>query len=238
MIFNIQKRVKYSLLLILVSTLLSACVTTSGPSSGKTPIDQVPEYGGLDRNSIPELREGDRVFIDGVTKEFGSRKKASAAFSAIGMKKYREDDLRTAMQRLNQAWLLDKDNFEAYWGFSSVISDKGNHIEALKWLRKAYTKKSDNIEMNSDLAFMYSAAGISTSISGQTKIEYFNKSLKLFTDFEKQNTNNPYIYYMWSRALATQEKYKESLSKLQAYKSQGGLQNVADFERQLRLRIK
>jgi hypothetical protein len=44
------------------------------------PIDQVPMYGGMDHNAVPELKLGDESFISSVVAEFGSREKVSIAW--------------------------------------------------------------------------------------------------------------------------------------------------------------
>jgi hypothetical protein len=41
-------------------------------------------YGGMDRSVLSELKAADDKLIEGTTREFGSREKASAAFVERG----------------------------------------------------------------------------------------------------------------------------------------------------------
>jgi hypothetical protein len=104
---------------------------TQSPADSRTPIDQVPMYGGMDRNSVPELKTGDEKLITDTTRQYGTREKASAAFVGTGFAYYQRDDLTNAMRRFNQAWLLDPNNPEVYAGFGSVLHDKGKNCEAM-----------------------------------------------------------------------------------------------------------
>ena len=90
------------------------------------PIDQVPMYGGMDRSAYPELKAADDTFIEGVTREFGSKEAASHNFVRYAFELYRKDQLVRAMARFNQAWFLKPKNPEVYWGFASVMHDRGD----------------------------------------------------------------------------------------------------------------
>ena len=94
-------------------------------------------YGGLDRNSDPSLRAADEKLIADTARHYGSREKASAVFTGNGFAFYGRDDLANAMRRFNQAWLLDPNNPEAYFGFAVVLHDKGKNCEAATQFEKA-----------------------------------------------------------------------------------------------------
>jgi tetratricopeptide (TPR) repeat protein len=212
---------------------ISGCVS----SPDRAAIDQLPEYGGLDRASVPELKAADEWFIENTTQKYGSREVASKVWSERGMECYFQDDLATAMKRFNQAWLLDPENYEAYWGFGAVMSDRGKYAEAIQWLEKAYSKKQDVKDLNADLAFIYSAAGAAAAYTAGARDDYFIKSLELFRKFEATNQKAPYLYFMWGRALAVQGQDIQALEKLQVYKQLGGKRDVAELESRLRQRV-
>jgi hypothetical protein len=130
---------------------LSLALSTSALAD-HVPIDQVPMYGGMDRAAVPELKAADEKLIADTMQHYGSRAKASAAFVDAGMNYYYHDDLAAAMRRFNQAWLLDPDNPEAYWGFAAVAADRGKNCDSSKWFDKALSFGRYVPGMNPDAA--------------------------------------------------------------------------------------
>lgn len=77
---------------------LVGCLATTSASDNKN-IDQLPMYGGLDRQSVPELKAADEELISGATKEFGSREKASDMFVEQGIRYYQQPPLSGYLSR-------------------------------------------------------------------------------------------------------------------------------------------
>jgi tetratricopeptide (TPR) repeat protein len=221
-----MRKVFYSSSVILVLWFFFACAS----HTGQVPIDQIPEYDGIDRNAIPELKAGDEWFIEGLTKKFGSREKASKAFSERGMELYKQDNLEEAMKRFNQAWLLDENNYEAYWGFGVVMHDKKMAEESLKWLEKAYALNSNNAYLIADLAVMKTEAGRNQKYTETERMEIFKNCDLLFKKAISLEPNNSYIYYQKARALYAQKKFNEALMCIQKYKDLGGKEPMNNWE--------
>ena len=118
-----------------LALLMTSCMET-GPQRGKG-IDQEPMYGGMDRQSVPLLREADEDFITKVTKEYGSREKASLLWVNQGLKWYRMDNYAMAMKRFNQAWLLDPKNPLAFYGFAIVYHDEGQNCRSKEMIDRS-----------------------------------------------------------------------------------------------------
>lgn len=95
----------------------------------KTDMRLLPKYSGVVK-SKPYLEIDDR-FIEEVIKQFGTKGRASYVHSRWGMDYARKGDLKTAMNRLNQAWLLNPKNAEAYHGFGYVLAQLGAFKEAV-----------------------------------------------------------------------------------------------------------
>lgn len=108
---------------LLVVSILNGCLATT-PVGAQINVDQLPMYGGLDRQSVPELKVADEKLIADTTKEFGSREKASEIFAEQGIRYYRENNYSAAMRRFNQAWLLNPKNPNVFWGFAVVYHDQ------------------------------------------------------------------------------------------------------------------
>lgn len=95
-----MKRQLKVFLLVLIAAIVIGCAT-SGPMPRGKGIDQEPMYGGMDRQSVPELRAVDEQFISGVAKGFGSRQKGGEAFVEQGIRFYQHDSYSMAMKRFN-----------------------------------------------------------------------------------------------------------------------------------------
>lgn len=131
-----MKIMSRSLAFLVLMALVGGC----GPQGGSTgtAIDQVPMYGGMNRQDVPTLKEADRAFIAGATSAFGDRQKASRAWADRGFRVYANGDSKMAMQRFNQAWLLDPENPESYWGFGLILRDRGDLESGRRMMKRAH----------------------------------------------------------------------------------------------------
>ncbi len=199
------------------------CAGTS-PPRGSSPIDQVPMYGGMDRSAYPALRSADETFIQGVTREFGSREAASHNYATYAFELYRKDDLNRAMQRFNQAWLLNPNNPQVFWGFASVLHDRGDYCQSIGLMEKAL-----ELGISPDKGFLADAGLIASrcALTNQTlspaeQKQLFEKSERLFQRSEREDQNKAYVYGTWSRAYRDQKKYAEAWQMVAKQRSVGG----------------
>ena len=81
-------------------------------------------YGNISKDA--HLKEIDNKFINSVVEQFGSREIASKEHVKFAWYYYQNGDLKTAMKRFNQAWLLDPNNEEVFFGFGLLMSMKKN----------------------------------------------------------------------------------------------------------------
>lgn len=106
------------------------------PDALKTlPGNLQPAYGG--GSMTKEERKVHDQFIDTVIKAYGTEEKAGEETLKRAWSYYNQGDYATAMKRFNQAWLLDKDNPEIFYGFSQVLKAWGYENEAAEWGKKA-----------------------------------------------------------------------------------------------------
>ena len=127
----------FGLLGLLLALLATGCAGPGG--SSRVGIDQVPMYGGMDREAVPALKAGDEQFIAQASGAFGSREKASKAWADRGFRLYAQGDEKTAMARFNQAWLLDSKNPESFWGFGLILRDRGDLEGGRRMMRRAHS---------------------------------------------------------------------------------------------------
>jgi tetratricopeptide (TPR) repeat protein len=205
---------------LFVPALLFALLAAPAMSDDRISIDQVPMYGGMDRSAVPELKAGDAKLIEDTTKHYGSRQKASMAFVNAAFRYYQQDNLDFAMRRFNQAWLIDPDNPEVYWGFSSVLHDQGKYCEGLKLLELGLTKGSLQKGYMPDHATLYAAcARHDAGLSAEQKAEYLRKSTEIFKAAEAESgVPKPYLYFQWARSCYALGQYAEAWDKVREYR--------------------
>ncbi len=180
-------------------------------------IDQEPMYGGMNRNAYPKLKRGDEVLIAGVTKEWGSRAKASKAFVEQGIRFYQRGDYSTAIKRFNQAWLIDPGNPDAFWGFAMIYYDEDNLDDAKKMIDKAFALSlSDPVALaDAGLIYaLYAFARDNSSMDEGTRKAYAKKSDELYNEALRRKPADGYIYESWATALYHQHNYSMGWEKI------------------------
>ncbi len=112
--------------LLVLSGLLLGCLP-EGPTD--LPKNEQPMYGGMYQSEpknatelarVEELKAADRDFIESVMAAGHTEQFASNYAVDRGWSFFRDGDYSTAIKRFNQAWLLDKENGDAYYGFALV----------------------------------------------------------------------------------------------------------------------
>lgn len=186
---------------VCVAALLSGCAVGGGPALRGNGIDQMPMYGGIDRQSVPQLKQADEQLIAGTTKEFGNREKASDAFVDQGIRYYKSDKYAAAMKRFNQGWLLNPNNPDVFWGFGMVFHDEGNVCEAKNIIDRAIALGLSKPIALADAGRIYTLCAVSNqSLDSATKQQYFTTSEELYNKANSASPNNDYIHGSWATA--------------------------------------
>ncbi|MCX2452107.1 tetratricopeptide repeat protein [Pedobacter sp. PLR] len=110
----------------------------------------MPKYSGVVKSQ--QYIDIDERFIKEVTQQFGTKERASYVHSRWGMEYAQKGDLKTAMYRLNQAWLLDKKNPESYHGFGYVLAQLGAFKEAMSQYKEGLALAPANRQMKIEVA--------------------------------------------------------------------------------------
>ena len=207
----------------LVVSILSGCLATTPVGSSKN-VDQLPMYGGLDRQSIPELKAADEKLIADTTAEFGTREKASEIFVEQGIRYYWEKNYATAMRRFNQAWLLNLKNPNVFWGFAVVYHDQEKICEAKDMIDRALSLGLSKPIALADAGRIYTlcASFSETPFDAATKKQLFSKSEDLFRRADAASPNNDYIYGLWASAHYWQGEYAKAWEKVERMRGAGG----------------
>lgn len=84
----------------------------------KENIRLLPEYGHMPKNE--GQKEADSIFIKESLEQDGTPRKASDHLVSLGFQYLNKGNIKTAMYRFNQAWLIDSTNENAWWGFGAI----------------------------------------------------------------------------------------------------------------------
>lgn len=185
-------------------------------------MNEIPLYGGQHDPQVPE------------------NKGFSKGAAELGWKCYNNGDYATAIKRFNQAWMFDRNNPEAFWGFGLIMGIRSmeknpeeNLKESIKFLEKANELSKSNPRMLIDLA--YSETMLGAFLKGNQKEgfqNHFDKARNLFKKSEKLETSNPLLYSNWSILEFSEEKYTEAKEKLDIAKKLGFKPNP-EYEKDL-----
>ncbi|QRR00744.1 tetratricopeptide repeat protein [Dyadobacter sandarakinus] len=119
----------------------------------KENIRLLPKYGNK-----PKTRaqlDADKQLIESYIKQEGSRQKASDMLIEAGFQYLQEGEVKTAMYRFNQAWLLNPDNEDVYWGWGAIYSSFSDLAKALEQYDEGLKKNPKNPKLLTDKATIF-----------------------------------------------------------------------------------
>lgn len=168
----------------------------------KTNMRLLPKYGY--KVKTDEQKEADKEFIATALKMDSTSRKASDHCVQLGFK-YLYKDIKTAMYRFNQAYLLDSTNTDIYWGFGAVYLTLGHYSKAEEQYKQglALDPKSTHLLTDYGTYFMaqyYALQPLPGSKAEQfldTAIIYMNKSYQI--DPSDQNTSFKLSVAYWNK---------------------------------------
>jgi len=197
------------------------------PAYAERPINEMPMYDGKHDPEVPENKE------------------VSKGASDLGWKYYDKGDYDTAIKRFNQAWMFNRNNPEAFWGFGVIMGIRAmeedpekNLNESIQYLEKAGKLLNDNPRLMVDLA--YSEAMLGAFLKGNQREDFqnhFNKAANLFKKSEGLEKNYPLLYSNWAILEFSEENYAVAKEKLDTAKKLGAKINP-DFENELETKLK
>ena len=191
-----------------------------------TDISELPFYGNVEKN--PAELEADRRLIETVTKD-QTREEASKEVCRRGWEYFYSNDLKTAMKRFNQAWLLDPQNPMAIWGMGAVVGKQGQYefsdeklSQSIELLIQAHHFSPNNYKILTYLAYRYSIKGcVEKDKIGSDGKFYFDRANQLYEKAKQLNPEYELLYYNWGTSYYHERKYREALDMLQKAKELG-----------------
>lgn len=159
----------------------------------------LPKYGP---NELPvHLTKLNRTFVEEVIQKAGSREKASAHAISLGWGALNAGDLRVAMNRFNQAWLLTPDDPNIYWGFGCVSSEQSKHEQALSMMDQANGALNANGYFLCDYGRVY-LKQVEESVDARVMQSSLQAATSLFQQAALKEPHWRMTFLYWGIALA------------------------------------
>jgi Tfp pilus assembly protein PilF len=200
----------------------------------KTDIRLLPKYGNVEKTE--KQKEADKILIETMLKHDSSLRKASNRFINLGFQFLYKNDIKTAMYRFNQAYVLDPTNTDIYWGFGAIYMSLEQYEKAKEQYEEGLKITPDNTHILTDYGtyfmWQYSALKLTDKEKAMIKLDsamtYMSKSYNLDpsdqqTTFKlsilylnKGDCNNAWKYYDECKSLGGQvitEAYTKALQK-------------------------
>ena len=173
-------------LLLLVIALFALSARATEPP----PVNQLPMYG--ERPKSAALTKADEDFVQSFQTMGISRQEAAKMVLAKAWSSWTDRDFSTAMRRFNQAWLLDADNAEAYYGFALITAVRGgSNTEVERLFTLAITKPS----ANADLHVKYGRF-LGMQKQFDKSLAQLNRALALCSTAHNARSNASMVYYL------------------------------------------
>lgn len=136
-----------------------------------------------------------------------------------------EGNLDYAMRRYNQFWLLNPNNYRAYWGFGRVTLERYKEDEAIGYFEKAIKLCDDAYQKTglfSDTGTAYSYRAASTPENKpEERAHYFDLANQRFVASTTLNPKYGNAWLRWSQSLYREGKYADAWKKLKNARSLG-----------------
>jgi tetratricopeptide (TPR) repeat protein len=170
---------------------------------------KIPEPEPLGVLKSPQMKAADKRFIDDAVQLAGSKKAAAVEMVQKAWNYYNDSKPVIAMMRFNQAYLLDPDNADIYWGFGKLLLDQQRYHEAIGMLDRSAALNSNNSRV------YYLRAGANCLI---------NDFDKAFSDYDRAiglDPNNGAFYYNRAWAYFKIGQYDKSWQDVEKAKQIG-----------------
>jgi tetratricopeptide (TPR) repeat protein len=187
--------------------------------SNGQPLNELPLYGGF-KKTVSQ-KQADEVFIRSAIHEMGSREKAAEHIVVRGWQALSRDDIKTAIKRFNQAWLINPDNGQVYWGLAITQAKQEKFDSAIELFRKGDKIIKDNPRFFAD--YGYAITRKSTELKNK-KLDHIAISEKGIEILKKAITLDPDlgdVYFYMAIAEFNRDKYKEAWRNIKLAKEKG-----------------
>jgi tetratricopeptide (TPR) repeat protein len=188
-------------------------------------------YGGIP--PTPTEAKADQELIDYEVKKLGSREAGARDAVRLGFKYLAQSDWRTAIKRFNQAWLINGESAEVFWGFGAALSYEGKFPESEIYFQKASALTPENGRLLIDYGFMYQFWATRGTKDKTAKQKYLDKSIELFQHGSSLEPSYERAYFDWAVSLFFKKDYSGAWEKIKQAEKLGGKSIDAKFLKDL-----
>ena len=199
--------------------------------------DNLPMFGQPKIARPENLKQADEAFIRDSSLRFGNRHAGSNTLAAQGWAALHAKQSAVAMQRFNQAWLLNPKNFRVFWGFGALMSERGRLGEALEYLemaRELIDDPAQRVALLCDLGTVYSEYAVRLPADRQLeRAQNFVLANSRFTESLENDPKYAMSWREWAMSLYEQERYSEAWVKIKQARENGAEPFPPEFLRKL-----
>lgn len=176
----------------------------SNPAWAERETNEIPLYGGKLTAAQQKANESFLKQMD----SFGATRPESAKHAIMRGWEYLNNNHQPlmAIKRFNQAWLLDPNNAQIYWGLGAAQSSLGEFQDGVNLITRAAKMDKGNSEIVTDIGRSYMGWAASTK-DNKLRHELFDKAIKQYQLAEKLNPKSAYTYSNWAFTLFYDGKY-------------------------------
>ena len=201
--------------------LLSACATSMPPLADIN--DQLPMYGRSDSQADPGLRAADDRLSAELLQRYGTPEAAVRNLLDQGVRYFKAGDYATAMRSFNQAWLMNPNSPEPFWGFAVVYDDQGKSCMAKAMVDRALDLNLSNPAELADAGRIYTYCAVSdATLSADDRRYYFEQAEELYFRAVSMAPTDPYLYGSWAIAHYWQGNYADAWKMTKKQQALGG----------------
>jgi tetratricopeptide (TPR) repeat protein len=217
-------RRNFALLIFLVSL---QCHCAHAQTAGAPP--SVAPLSNESANSTDEQK-----FLAEADKQYqGDRKKGSQTLSTRAWQLLRQGKSDEAMQRFNQARLLESKNGNALWGMGQIEANRGNAAQSLRLFGQANRLIGFDLDFAVDYARALSLAGAKL---GDKKL--LDEAFKRFAQIQERAPKHTLNLQNWAIAFYYTGQYAAAWDKIKAAQTtprgaEVDKQFVADLQRKM-----
>jgi tetratricopeptide (TPR) repeat protein len=215
--------------------LIIAIVFSGCTSNGQQPSNTKPMYGEVQKSD--KYQAIDQEFMKNCLAQFGTIDSSVKVQIDNAWSYFYHDDLKTAMKRFNQAWLLDSEYPDSYFGFAALLEMQNNNIEAERFYeiglekdktkegaKRCYQRIADCKEQLQDFKGTIDAYTKISEISPDNsfafkKIGFFqmetgnsNEALSAYSKAIQLDPKDAMTYNNRAHLFQTEKKYNEAIS--------------------------
>lgn len=185
----------------------------------------LPEYGGAPRTKAQKAE--DETYIKTATEEMhADRHDGSNQLVDLGFKYIEKGDLRAAMYRFNQAWILDPKNANIYSGFGTIYFIFQDLKRSIQYFDKGLAMDGKNSNL-----LTYKARSLMAMFETKKDTAAFFSSFPLLKKSYSIEPKNPYTTYMLSRYYIRMSQCDSAVKYYNKCKKSGGQPITPEYEK-------